>query len=391
MNNSKQEKRNTLTSFEQELDELREKSNLRVLPQIEHNGGDVIVNGERMVNLSSNDYLGLGIDKALRAEFLTELNVDNLLMTASSSRLLTGNFSVYRELEDLLCQLYGSQAALVLNSGYHANVGILSAIADKKTLILADKLVHASLIDGMQLATTNRIRFRHNDLEQLERLLDEHSSSYDRLIVVVESIYSMDGDEADLLTLVALKNKYSKLILYVDEAHAFGVRGATGLGCAEEKGCLQDIDILVGTFGKSLASVGAFVICKKVYKELLINKMRSFIFTTTLPPINVQWTLFLLKKLAVLTAQREHLKLLSATLRASLQEKGFRCPSTSHIIPLITGESALAVEKAKEIQRQGIYALPVRPPTVPIGSSRIRISLSANLSFEEVRKLIAIL
>lgn len=389
MNNKCNSSIKMLNKIKDELAALREDNNLRILLDVDHEGRNIIVEGQHMLNFSSNDYLGLGVNTSLRREFFVGLTVDSLWMSSSSSRLLTGNFTVHTQLETLLCELYNSDGALIFNSGYHANIGILKAISNEKTLIIADKLVHASLIDGMRLCDASHIRCKHNDIEHLGCLLKKHAKRYKRVIVVTESIFSMNGDEADLEGLVALKKTYPNVLIYLDEAHAFGVRGAKGLGCAEEKGCIAEIDFLVGTFGKALASVGAFVICAKEYRELLVNKMRSFIFTTALPPINIQWTLFLLRKLPLLVAEREHLAELSKLLREALVAKGYECPSTSHIVPLITGDSAMAIEKAKEIQRKGVYALPVRPPTVPKGASRIRFSLSANLSFDEIATLVS--
>ena len=274
----------TISHMQQELQLLEEHSNLRRLPRMVHDGRDVIVNGKRMLNLSSNDYLGLASDRALREEFLRTLTPDTFLPTSSSSRLLTGNFTVYEELEAELARLFGTEAALVFNSGYHANMGILPAVSDAQTLILADKLVHASLIDGIRLSAAKCIRYRHNDLAQLERLLKEHHSAFRQIIIVTESIFSMDGDQADLPALAELKRRYGNVLLYVDEAHAFGVRGRQGLGCAEESGCTEDIDFLVGTFGKAAASAGAYIVCRKVIREYLVNRMRTLIFTTGLPP-----------------------------------------------------------------------------------------------------------
>lgn len=271
--------------MQQELQLLEEHSNLRRLPRMVHDGRDVIVDGKRMLNLSSNDYLGLASDRALREEFLRTLTPDTFLPTSSSSRLLTGNFTVYEELEAELAHLFGTEAALVFNSGYHANTGILPAVSDAQTLILADKLVHASLIDGIRLSAAKCIRYRHNDLAQLERLLKEHHSAFRQIIIVTESIFSMDGDQADLPALAELKRRYGNVLLYVDEAHAFGVRGRQGLGCAEESGCTGDIDFLVGTFGKAAASAGAYIVCRKVIREYLVNRMRTLIFTTGLPPV----------------------------------------------------------------------------------------------------------
>lgn len=373
----------------QQLQQLEAASNLRHLPALIHDGRDVIVNGQRMLNLSSNDYLGLAADRRLREAFLETLTPDTFLPTSSSSRLLTGNFTGYTELEQELAQLFGTEAALVFNSGYHANTGILPAVSDAQTLILADKLVHASLIDGIRLSAARCIRYRHNDLAQAGRLVEEHHQAYSRIILVTESIFSMDGDEADLRALVALKKRYDNLLLYVDEAHAFGVRGPQGQGCAEEAGCIGDIDFLVGTFGKAAASAGAYIVCRQVVRDYLINRMRTFIFTTALPPVNIAWTLFIVRKLADMQERREHLAHIGRLLRDALTARSYTCPSTSHIVPLMVGPSADTVLRADQLQRHGFYALPVRPPTVPEGTSRIRFSLTADVREDEILRLIA--
>ena len=371
-----------------QLASLNDHSNLRQLPSILHEERDIIVNGQRMLNLSSNDYLGLASDIELRREFLDTLTPETFLPSSSSSRLLTGNFTVYDRLEQQLAEAFGTEAALVFNSGYHANTGILPAICDARTLILADKLVHASLIDGIRLSGAKCIRFRHNEYCQLERLVEEQHSNWNSIIIVTESIFSMDGDAADLEELVHLKKRFPNVYLYVDEAHAFGIRGDNGLGCAEEQGCITNIDFLVGTFGKSLASAGAYIVCKQVIRDYLINKMRTFIFTTALPPVNIQWTSFLLQRLPDFRSKRDTLKQTSQLLREALKQKGYDCPSVSHIVPMVTGTSSASLLKAEELQRKGFYVLPVRPPTVPEGTSRIRFSLTAAIHMEEISALI---
>lgn len=379
---------NVVEEMQQELQGLKENSNLRVLPILKHEGRDVVVDGKQMLNLSSNDYLGLAADRELREEFLQGLTADNFLPTSSSSRLLTGNFTVYEELEQTLARLFGTEAALVFNSGYHANMGILPAVSDAQTLILADKLVHASLIDGIRLSAARCIRYRHNDMKQLERLLAENHAAYRQVIVVTESIFSMDGDAADLKALTRLKQAHDNVLLYVDEAHAFGVRGEQGLGYAEEAGCIGEIDFLVGTFGKAAASTGAYIVCRRTIREYLVNRMRTFIFTTALPPINIEWTLFIVQRLASFRERRKHLETISIILREALKEKGYDCPSVSNIVPMIVGSSSDTILMAKELQRNGFYALPVRPPTVPEGTSRIRFSLTAGVTEEEVREVL---
>lgn len=379
---------NAIEQMQQELQVLKERSNLRALPALTHEGRDVIAGGRRMLNLSSNDYLGLASDRKLREEFLQGLTADSFLPTSSSSRLLTGNFTIYEELEQTLARLFGTEAALVFNSGYHANTGILPVVSDAQTLILADKLVHASLIDGIRLSAARCIRYRHNDMKQLERLLAENHAAYRQVIVVTESIFSMDGDVANLKELVRLKQAYDNVLLYVDEAHAFGARGEQGLGYAEETGCIREIDFLVGTFGKAAASAGAYIACRSTIREYLVNRMRTFIFTTALPPVNIAWSLFIVRRLAGFRERRIHLKNISNILRNALTEKGYTCPSESYIVPMIVGASSDTILKAEELQRHGFYALPVRPPTVPEGTSRIRFSLTADITEEEIKELI---
>lgn len=379
---------NFINSTQQELQILKDKKNYRSLPSITHNGKYVIVDEWQMLNLSSNDYLGLANDVSLREGFLETITPETFLPTSSSSRLLTGNFTAYRELEQQLAEMFGTESALIFNSGYHANTGILPAISDTQTLILADKLVHASLIDGIRLSSAKCIRYRHNDLTQLQRLIEESHNAYNKIIIVTESIFSMDGDEADLTALVRLKKSYPNVLLYVDEAHAFGVRGTQGLGCAEEQNCINDIDFLVGTFGKAIASAGAYIVCRQIIREYLINKMRTFIFTTALPPVNIQWTSWILKHLPHFQSRREHLLQISRKLKDALINKGFACPTNSHIVPMIVGASKDAIFRAEELQRKGFYARPVRPPTVPEGTSRIRFSLTADITENEINELI---
>lgn len=377
-----------LKAYQAELRVLEGQNNLRQLPTVVHEGRYILRGENRMLNLSSNDYLGLASDHRLRDSFLQTLTAENFLPSASSSRLLTGNFSADTSLEQCLAERFGAEAALVFNSGYHMNTGILPAVSNTHTLILADKLVHASLIDGIRLSPARYIRYRHNDYAHLAALLHKNQADYERIIIVTETIFSMDGDEADLQQLVAFKRQYANVLLYLDEAHAIGVRGEKGLGLAEEQGCIEEIDFLTGTFGKALASVGGYIICRQVMRDYLINKMRTLIFTTALPPVNLLWSRYILERLEGMTTQREQLKKISLRVKERLMEKGYACPSTSHILPVMIGDSGAAIRQAEEMQRKGFYMLPVRPPTVPEGTSRIRISLTAAIGEEEVEQFI---
>lgn len=377
-----------MKAYNRLLTQIENAGNLRRLPEVIHEGKYILSEGERMLNLSSNDYLGLASRKDWRDCFLEELKRSDIPLSSTSSRLLTGNYAVYTELEQLMASRFGREAVLLFNSGYHANTGILPALADKRTLIIADKWVHASLIDGMLLSGSPFQRYKHNDLEQLERLLAASAAQYEQVIIVTESLFSMDGDIADLRRLVEIKRRYDNVLLYVDEAHAIGVRGETGLGIAEEQGCLAEIDLLVGTFGKALASMGAYVACSQVIRDYLVNTMRPLIFSTALPPAQVAWTRFVFERLPELNAERNQLAVTSRLLRECLKGKGGEI-SESHIIPYILGANETCIRQAEELRRKGFYCLPVRPPTVPKGTSRIRFSLTAGITEKEVAHLIA--
>ena len=377
-----------MKDYQKILHELAANGSLRSLPHAVHQGKWIEQDGQRMLNLSSNDYLGLANDRDLRNEFLDWLRDSDCPLSSSSSRLLTGNFTEYEVLEQLLAETFGREAALVFNSGYHANTGILPALADKQTLLVADKLVHASIIDGLLLSGTSFLRYRHNDYEHLEQILQKETPRYEQVIVATESVFSMDGDVADLNRLVALKHNYPNVLLYVDEAHAIGVRGSRGLGVAEECGCLQDIDLLVGTFGKAMASMGAYLLCSQEIRTYLINTMRPLIFSTALPPAQIAWTTFLFRRLPQMNVRRQHLAAISRKLAAALMGHGGEI-SRSHIVPFIIGANEDCVLTAEELRRHGFYCLPVRPPTVPKGTSRIRFSLTADVTTEEMDALLA--
>lgn len=377
-----------MNRYEEKLNALQSVGMLRSLPQVEQIGNRVVKDGREMLNLSSNDYLGIADRMDFREEFLSDLTAKNFRATSSSSRLLTGNFPSYDRLEKRLCELYHRDAALIFNSGYHANIGILPAITDSHTLILADKLVHASIVDGINLSKAKCIRYRHNRYDQLTDLLEKSYSEYEQIIVVTESIFSMDGDRNDLLRLTALKKQYPSIMLYVDEAHAVGVCGQQGLGCCEELGIIPDIDFLVGTFGKALASAGAFVVCSQTMKSYLINTMRSLIFTTALPPVVLDWSLFVLNKVVGMQQEREYLQRISRQVQCAVEARNNGIVSESHIVPFLCGPAEKAVNTAVQMQRKGFYLLPVRPPTVPEGTSRLRISLNAGCTPAEIDTLI---
>ena len=402
-----------VAQLHESLTNLKSQQQYRCLPSLKHQGRYVVSQGKTLLNIASNDYLGLGGDTELQTEFLKQIEhlpvAQRPKMSATSSRLLTGNDTQLQALESELQEWYQtavnkqsiatSKSVLVFNSGYHANIGILPALTTLpvKTLILADKLVHASIIDGMRLSQNKLVtyrRYRHNDYEHLAKFIAQADSSIERIIVVTESVFSMDGDRADLQQLVQLKATDSRIELYIDEAHAIGVLGDTGLGLAEETKTLADIDYLVGTFGKAFASVGAYIMCDDIVKQWLINTMRPLIFSTALPPINHAWTRFILAKMPNLIDQRAHLAQISIKLSQAIAQRHQGSPTTQHIryaspiIPYILGDNGRAIAKAEQLQAAGFYALPIRPPTVPANTARIRLVMNAKLTNEDCEKLI---
>ena len=314
------------SEIQNELENLKNIGQLRSLKNIELKDGNYItVNGKNILIYPQMTIWGLSNDKDIIEKFINSLNngeiIRNFGLSSSSSRLLTGHYALYEELENELAKLYGREDALVFNSGYHANSGIIPALFKKGDVIFSDKLNHASIIDGMLLSNAGFYRYNHLDYEHLEACLKTHRGKYKRAVIVSESIFSMDGDRADLKKLVELKNKYDCLLM-LDEAHSVGVFGENGCGICEEDNVIDDIDIIVGTFGKALASTGAFAILNTVLKEYLINKMRPFIFTTALAPINIYWSLEIIKMLPSMVPRRKSSFEISNKLRVLLKEHG---------------------------------------------------------------------
>lgn len=376
------------------LDTLAAQGNLRRLLTLRTHGSYVYAQdpaGEEKeyYNLSSNDYLGLA-EPALQNRFLLGADFEGFLFGNPSSRLMTGNSPSYEKLENILAGMMGAEAALVLSSGFAVNSGVLPAVAEKGDLILADKLVHASLIDGLRLCGdgVEWRRFRHNDMDQLASMLATATSpemkNYGRIIVVTESLFSMDGDFAPLAALAELQHKYG-FLLYLDEAHAFGIYGpsddgprcGTGLLAAynaEHPELPLTAEYHVITFGKALASQGAAVICSKQNKELLVNRMRPLIFSTALPDISLEWTRFLLGLFPEFGPRRKRLRDLTAIMNDILQPA---TPYGSQIIPIMAGSNENALRMAGQLKEEGFWVTAIRHPTVPLGEARLRISLCA--------------
>lgn len=370
--------------YRQRLEALRADGRLRCIP--DSYVGDPIAS----IDLLSNDYMALA---AHETDFYDEFHnrFADAQFTSAAARLLSRRQKYHALLEQKLESLYG-RPALLFNSGYHANTGILNSLSSADTLIISDRLIHASSIDGIRIAGHDFKRFRHNDIDNLENIMRDNAARYKRFVIAVESVYSMDGDLAPLHNLVNLKKEWPQMIICLDEAHGFGVRGELGLGLAEECGLIDEIDIIIGTLGKAAASAGAFVIADPVLISLFVNTARSFIFSTTLPPVNMAWSLLMIEKLNDMQAERRHLQQLSAKFTTALSEAtGYKSPSQSQIVPLITGNAATALLMAEKCRAAGFDCMAIRRPTVPPNGDRIRFSLNASLDYELISPLITLL
>ena len=379
----------------EQLAEIKAQGQHRSLVAVSHlDQGMIDINGRRYLNLAGNDYLGLATNRELLAAFLGRQNEENLLVDyglgSTASRLMTGNTLPYARLEQQLLELYQAEAVLVFNSGYHINIGILPALTGKQDLILADKLCHASLIDGMRLSRAKVVRYPHLDYQAIEQLLAQDRSRYRQVIIVTESIFSMDGDIADLAELVRIKDRY-QAALYVDEAHGVGIRGDNGCGLAEEQGVHRQIEILTGTFGKAFGGQGSFVVGSQQLIDYLLNTARSQIFSTGLPPVSVHWLCFVLEHIPLMREQRAKVDQLASRFRAALRDRGLRTDGSSNIVPVMVGDAARTVAAADRICEAGYWVKAVRPPTVPAGTSRLRLSLNAAMSWDQLAPLPAII
>lgn len=362
-----------LENYTELLENLKNHSHFRDIKDFE--GKDekyIYYKGQKLLNLSSNNYLGFADNKNITEEFLNYAG-DKYSFGSASARLLTGSLPVYKELEELISTIFNKERTLLFNSGYHANVGINSSIAGKGDVIFSDKLNHASIIDGMRLCDGKFFRYPHKNIQALEKLLIRERKNFNNAVIVSESVFSMDGDIADLQKLVELKEKYN-CILILDEAHAFGVFGKNGLGVTETLGITDKVDLIVGTFGKAIGSMGAFVTGKKTLIECLTNKARSFIFSTSLPPINIAFSKWIIEKKLPYTYEK----------RKKMLSIGQKAGSESHIIPVVIGGNKETVDTCNVLFHNGFFTLPIRPPTVPEGTSRLRLSLTTDITEKDI-------
>ena len=340
-----------------------------------------------MIDLASNDYLGISNDPRLSSAMAEAAGKWGT--GSGASRLISGNTEVHEQAESDLARYHGTPAALTFSSGYAAGLGVLPALASRGDYLYLDRLCHACLYDGARLSGATLRRFRHNDSAHLEDLLKKDSGAKGRRVVVTDSVFSMDGDRAPLGEMAALCSEHDA-VLVVDEAHAVGVLGPEGRGLAAAVGLDPTDDVLLmGTLGKAFGVAGAYVACSAVMRDYLINRARSFIFSTASPPPVMAAVSTAIEIVRAAESERARLREYSGRLREQLGALGVdTLSSTTQIVPAVVGEPFKAVEIADKLRHSKIYVPAVRPPTVPPGSSRIRFSLSAALSESDFQRVI---
>jgi 8-amino-7-oxononanoate synthase len=372
---------------ESRLAELAEAGRLRRLRPYRREGAQVVrADGTRLIDFSGNDYLGLSRHPALiaRARVWTE----RYGAGASASRLVTGTLDAYLAVEERLAAFKGTEAALVFNAGFQANATILPALAELfgETIVYADRLNHASLHHGITAGGLRQQRFRHNDLDHLRTLLARDRDRPGRRLIVTESVFSMDGDRAPLGELIALAEEFGAF-LYVDEAHATGILGPQGRGLtAEHPG---RVDVVMGTLGKALGGFGAYVAGSRALVDFLINRCAGFIYSTALPPSVFGALDAALDLIPAMEAERARARDHAEAFRKAAQATGFStAASDTQIVPLLIGGNDATLAAQARLEEHGLLAIAIRPPTVPEGEARLRLSFSAAHSDADIRRLI---
>ncbi|MEX0802973.1 MAG: 8-amino-7-oxononanoate synthase [Candidatus Binatia bacterium] len=370
------------TFLQTELRYLRESGLYRSLRRVDGKQGPMLtLDGRDAINFSSNNYLGLADHPALREA--AKAAIDRYGCGSGASRLISGNMTLHEELENRLAELKGTEAALVFNSGFQANTGIISALLGEGDVVLSDSLNHASIIDGCRLARAKTFVYRHCDLDQLEAGLKKFAGSR-RKLIVTETLFSMDGDEAPLREIVKLAEQYGAMVM-VDEAHATGVYEPNGAGLVANLGLADRVLIQMGTLGKALGGFGAYVAGSAALRDFLINRCRSFIFTTSLPPAIMAMGMAAIELINREPEKRRVLRTNCARLRNGLQALGYSLGnSRSQILPLPVGDAAACMDLSQRLLDCGVFAQGIRPPTVPPGTSRLRITLMATHTEEHI-------
>jgi len=354
----------------QELEDLKKKSNYRELKVIEENF---------ILDFSSNDYLNLNSDKSFKKNFIDNIDFNKISFGSCGSRLLRGNHREIIDFEKEIDKVF-KKKSLVFGSGYDANTTIIETFYSSQDIIFTDRYNHASIYDGVINSKVKIIRYKHLNYLDLEEKLKKYRNLYKKSLIITESIYSMDGDIVDLDKMVLLKNRYNSQ-LYLDEAHSYGV---LGYGLAYNRSLIKEIDFIMLGLGKGGSSNGGILILDDIPRSYIINKGRKFIYTTAPSPIQTQWNRYVFKNIPILEDKIKKLNLLKEFFYKKLKEKNIKTMSTEQIVSIVIGDNKKTIEVSKNLIKKGYLVYPIKEPTVPKKTARIRLTLTADMKLEEI-------
>ena len=375
--------------LQKKVQELKEQGLYKDLVTLEGpSDAECVINGKKVINLSSNNYLGFANHPRLKKAALAA--IEKYGAGAGAVRPIIGNMKIHDDLEKLLAEFKREEAVLAFQSGFNCNAGVIQALTDKGDLIISDQLNHASIIDGTRLSKADKAVFQHSDMADLERVLKEKRNNYNNVLIITDGVFSMDGDIAKLPEIVALAEKYNCLT-YVDDAHSSGVLGESGRGTVDHFKLHGRVDVAMGTLSKAIGVVGGYVAGKKVTIDWLKNRGRPFLFSTGLPPAAVGAAIEAVKMLMESTEYTDKLWANAKHFKQGLGKLGYNIGhSETPITPIIIGDEAKTLEFSKELFENGLFSGPIVFPTVPKGTGRVRCMVTAGHTTEQLDRAVKI-
>lgn len=376
-----------LTFLKEKIEDLKKEGVYRKLPVLEGpNEAEVILNGKRVINLSSNNYLGFANHPRLKKAAIEA--VEKYGAGAGAVRTIVGNMSIHEELEKLLAEFKREEAVFVYQSGFNCNAGTIQAITEAGDLIISDELNHASIIDGSRLSKADRKIYKHSDMEDLERVLKENRHKYRNVLIITDGVFSMDGDIAKLPEIVELAEKYEAMT-YVDDAHGSGVLGESGRGTVDHFGLHGRVDFSIGTLSKAIGVIGGYVAGSKVMYEWLNHRARPVLFSTSLPPAAVGAIMEAVRMLMESTEYTDRLWDNAKYFKEKLGKLGFNTGhSETPITPVIIGDEAKTMEFSRKLLENGVFVSGIVYPTVPKGTGRVRCMVTAAHTKEQLDRAV---
>lgn len=378
-----------LQFLKEKIQDLKDNGVYRKLPILEGaNEAEIILNGKKVINLSSNNYLGFANHPRLKKAAIEA--VEKYGVGAGAVRTIVGNMDLHEELEKILAEFKREEAVMVFQSGFNCNAGTIQAITEKGDLIISDELNHASIIDGVRLSKADKAIYKHSDMEDLERILKEKRDNYRNVLIITDGVFSMDGDIAKLPEIVELAEKYNAMT-YVDDAHGSGVLGESGRGTVDHFGLHGRVDFSIGTLSKAIGVIGGYVACNKVAQEWLNHRGRPILFSTSLPPAAVGAIIEAVKMLMETTEYTDRLWDNAKFFKEKLSKLGFNTgDSETPITPIIIGDEAKTMEFSKKLLENGVFVSGIVFPTVPKGTGRVRCMVTAGHTKEQLERAVAI-